>query len=803
MSEKRSQPQILFIALIVLLILSFTPGTGLAQDGFPPSGDCKDATCQPKKPITYRAEPFALTGSGGPDQYGYTWSDGYTFSSWSNAWTDAKTSGTQIAFGTKEEDDIVVAVNLPFGFKFYEKTYTSINISSNGIIGFDDTLSEERPSYVNLPIPHDYLPDAFLAPYWSDLTYPYIYTASGTDGRGQFFVVEWYNCQSFSQAGSNLTFEAKLYANGDIAFLYNQLTNPPDPKTIGLEEPDATYGLMVLYNAAGPNENQAIVFTRPGASRRVKTFPSYQSQLMTGRDSVFPVKLRNTGDLGPQTADTINIQIDQTDPRWIVDLLNGDGFSPLVNSDSNPLPDTGSLAAGGTFNLLVKVNAPSDLASGETLTVTLTASSSKNPASTDTALLKTAIPEPFVYIYRNAKLGEQAGVNVELVSPGYRLANLINPNYTGASFMLHGFTGNRFLTLWENNISGITTYLDYNGVLGNGLSQTKLPKHLTSNVPCRDQSPSAAQTPNGRIGVAWIRTETNAMTGQYVQNVFFSILDSDASNPVINPFSVTGDNSTHPSSQFFAYREVTVAATDNNNFHLSWVQYHPQGAVVTEDLAYAVYNSNGGQVRAKSFLTVQAEGVNYSNPAMVPYVAGANQRLLALANQRLNPANPVYEIVATVLDGVGNSVTGQTELYSQRASELDGVQLGNGNLAIAWVNQDTQKVNYAFLGSDLSKPTQPNVLSNPDDLTGGRSSGRVSVTKGGSSGAVLTWMDSSFQERLYYALVSGNGPAGIVTRPVILRALQKGVETTIETRAGFGNADYTSIYLLMLPIGRK
>ncbi len=62
--------------------------------------------------------------TGGPDDFGYTWSDSVPLS-----WIDART-GTDTGLGGNTR--VVGPVSLPFPFKFYENTYSQIYISKYG-----------------------------------------------------------------------------------------------------------------------------------------------------------------------------------------------------------------------------------------------------------------------------------------------------------------------------------------------------------------------------------------------------------------------------------------------------------------------------------------------------------------------------------------------------------------------------------------------------------------------------------------------------------------------------------------------
>jgi hypothetical protein len=184
--------------------------------------------------------------------------------------------------------------------------------------------------------------------------------------------------------------------------------------------------------------------------------------------------------------------------------------------------------------------------------------------------------------------------------------------------------------------------------------------------------------------------------------------------------------------------------------------------------------------------TTPPDAVNYSGTALVDVIAQGNQRrviLLYAVNDTSDPGNPVNRLVYVLLDGSGGVVQAQTELYQRNAGGMDGIQLSNGGITLTWTDLTEGKVNYAILGQDFSKPAQPAVLENPD----GRAAGVVSVTRDANGGAILTWMDVDWYQRLYYALVNAGG---VLTQPMIFKYAPSGGAYKLETRAALGNAVY-------------
>ncbi|MCC7429805.1 S8 family serine peptidase, partial [bacterium] len=200
----------------------------------------------PTAPTTSK-NPANISGTGGPDTFGYTWKDSNSGAVYS--WTSILSTGTLSTVSSS--DDATENVALPFSFLYYGISYTSVNISSNGNIHFGAADSD----YSNSTIPNADGPAGMIAPFWDDL-FPdnagdvYYQTVGGN------FVVEWNGINS-------KTFQVILYPSGEIKFQYNSMGGTLTSGTIGIENPAETYGLLVVYNSSYVTSNSAVLFTPP------------------------------------------------------------------------------------------------------------------------------------------------------------------------------------------------------------------------------------------------------------------------------------------------------------------------------------------------------------------------------------------------------------------------------------------------------------------------------------------------------------------------------------------------------------
>jgi len=142
--------------------------------------------------------------------------------------------------------------DMGFDFPFYEGTvFNSLLINDNGRMSFTDS---PQFAYANYPIPYPDPPNNMIAPYWDDLmilTGAVYYFHDAVNGR---FIVEYRNLLH-ETTGGNYTFEVIFYPNGDIDFMYQDITpGTVNSATVGIENATGTDGLQITYDGSGPIE---------------------------------------------------------------------------------------------------------------------------------------------------------------------------------------------------------------------------------------------------------------------------------------------------------------------------------------------------------------------------------------------------------------------------------------------------------------------------------------------------------------------------------------------------------------------
>ncbi len=155
--------------------------------------------------------------------------------------------------GIHGDDQNLGPFPIGFDFPWYDNQIrTSVRVCSNGWLSFTSSST----AYSNRNIPNSSQPNNLVAPYWDDL-----YPPSGGniwyyhDAANVRFIVEFDGVPHIS-GNQPYRFEAILYPNGIIDFMYNTLGEIRNSCTVGIENASGTVGIQTTYNGSGPLEPQ-------------------------------------------------------------------------------------------------------------------------------------------------------------------------------------------------------------------------------------------------------------------------------------------------------------------------------------------------------------------------------------------------------------------------------------------------------------------------------------------------------------------------------------------------------------------
>jgi hypothetical protein len=569
-----------------------------------------------------------------------------------------------------------------------------------------------------------------------------------------------------------------------------------DNASVGIEDADGVDGLAYLINAPGLASNMAILFERPGDAVRVKLFSSSQGALNINRQSTHQVVVRNTGDLG---VDVFDLMASSSPPGWQVFLLDSQGIA-LQDTDGDGVQDTGPLANNETKIITVSVVAPLWATPNSSVRVNVEARSSLSIFVSQLVELRSALPSQFALTYRR-------GLNVytDLISPENQYQAREFEYYAGGTFSMARASHNHFIGVSLVSGGAFYTNLEYMMVNGIGSTIFEAPKLLTENsgaVDVRDNSPVVVTAPNGNIGIAWVRRLTRVTSDFRTNiNIFFAVLDPSGNTLVHTETNVTNNvtwaNTEDPDLMEFENLRIDAvqdSVSGEGRFHLAWIEKHTRNTgLITTDVSHAVYNYAGAVVKPASLFTPvnHSDKIDFFEPALVSY--NNNQLiLLYFVSDTNDPEHSLDSIVYARIDAGGSTLQSQTHLYDVVGEEIDGVQMSNGSIGLVWINSTTERVNTVVLAPNLSAPVDYLKLTNPD----GRPSRSVSIARGQSGQAILTWMDGGLLERLYYAVLDSSG--SLVVEPLSFKYREG--EPALETIAGFGNAEYSAQWVNYLPV---
>ncbi|MCF7920512.1 MAG: T9SS type A sorting domain-containing protein [Candidatus Cloacimonetes bacterium] len=194
--------------------------------------------------------------SGGPDDYGYMWTDSNEAGAVEFEWIDISATGTALTF--THNDVGVGSLPIGFTFNFYGTDYDEFLVNPNGWIGF----GEDNEEWSNSTLPDADSPRPAIFPFWDDL-YPEI----GDNGSGtvyyqsfdNYLVVMFDNVIHYpGNFNGTYDFEVILWSNGDFKLQYNTLEGDLDTCTIGIQNASATDALQIIRNNDYLEENLAI-----------------------------------------------------------------------------------------------------------------------------------------------------------------------------------------------------------------------------------------------------------------------------------------------------------------------------------------------------------------------------------------------------------------------------------------------------------------------------------------------------------------------------------------------------------------
>ena len=177
------------------------------------------------------------------------------------SWVDS-TAGTPSTVVLS--DDSSSSVTIPFTFPYFDGSYTTAQISSNGFLRLG---SGAATSYTNVGIPTSGDPDNMIALWWDDLNPGAggtVWTMTLGTAPSRQFIVTWSNVPMFGITGSEISAQIVLdEATSAVTLQYLDTntgaaaSNGGASATIGLENADGSFGTQIGLNQAVVTDSSA------------------------------------------------------------------------------------------------------------------------------------------------------------------------------------------------------------------------------------------------------------------------------------------------------------------------------------------------------------------------------------------------------------------------------------------------------------------------------------------------------------------------------------------------------------------
>ncbi|MFQ6105422.1 MAG: hypothetical protein ACE5OP_14205, partial [Candidatus Glassbacteria bacterium] len=226
-----------FLFLVSLIALEFN--SAFSIDTVSPGSVYEPTGCGP-----------ILFGTGGPDDYGYTWIDGDEPGGPTFQWVDITGIGTLVE--GLADDNSVGPFLIGFEFPYYWYTADRFYVGSNGWISFSSGQNYAHP-FNELPNPTP--PNDLLACLAGDIDFTqggscYYYTSPGLDS----FVVSYIDVPEYADGSTSHTFQIVLTrSDSTITYQYAEQVGDfsaggSNAFSMGMENNTGTIGLSYYYN---------------------------------------------------------------------------------------------------------------------------------------------------------------------------------------------------------------------------------------------------------------------------------------------------------------------------------------------------------------------------------------------------------------------------------------------------------------------------------------------------------------------------------------------------------------------------
>jgi subtilisin family serine protease len=202
-------------------------------------------------PLAFTLDAFiGAVNSGGPDRFGYRWTDSDDPDGPEFDWVEIGQTGTPIPANGRDQN--VGPFPIGFEFPFYGARFETFRLCTHGWISFTSAVVQS----VNQPLPSTAALENLIAPFWDALDFAGVERAA-YQSDGNRLVIQYTNVRGTS-GGGPYTFQAILYSTGAIVFQYRSMGSPTDGATVGIQNGSKSDGLQIAFDKTYVKDDFAV-----------------------------------------------------------------------------------------------------------------------------------------------------------------------------------------------------------------------------------------------------------------------------------------------------------------------------------------------------------------------------------------------------------------------------------------------------------------------------------------------------------------------------------------------------------------
>jgi hypothetical protein len=157
-------------------------------------------------------------------------------------------------------------VSLPFPFKLYGRTFTGVNVSSNGNLQF---VGNRTDDYFNTCVPTAFIGEYGIAVHWDDMRTDGagrgIFTSINGAAPNRIFNIEWRT--AYIDGGGTANVEIRLYENspqGRFDIIFGRVDQAGSGATVGVQRgPNSQLFTQKSCNQPALGQGLMVTFTQP------------------------------------------------------------------------------------------------------------------------------------------------------------------------------------------------------------------------------------------------------------------------------------------------------------------------------------------------------------------------------------------------------------------------------------------------------------------------------------------------------------------------------------------------------------